>query len=146
MRRRALAWSRRSISRRPCRNGRSATASTSSSAAARRPCSRTVVMAERGITPSQTVGPFFHFGLTPTEYDFRGIVSDNLITPDVVGEHIRIAGRLIDGGGNPVPDGMIEIWQADGTGRYAGSDREANTSFKGFGRAATSKEGGFGFT
>jgi protocatechuate 3,4-dioxygenase alpha subunit len=38
-------------------------------------------MAERGITPSQTVGPFFHFGLTPANYDFRGIVGDNLVTP-----------------------------------------------------------------
>ena len=47
-------------------------------------------MAEHGITPSQTVGPFFHFSLTPTDYDFRGIVGDDLITPDAVGEHIRI--------------------------------------------------------
>jgi protocatechuate 3,4-dioxygenase alpha subunit len=103
-------------------------------------------MDEHGITPSQTVGPFFHFGLTPTDYDFRGIIGDNLITPDAVGEHIRIAGRLIDGAGNPVPDAMIEIWQADGAGRYAGREPRANTSFKGFGRAATSKEGAFGFT
>jgi len=103
-------------------------------------------VAERGITPSQTVGPFFHFGLTPTDYDFRGIVGDNLITPDAVGAPIRIAGRLIDGAGDPVPDAMIEIWQADGTGRYAGSAPRANASFKGFGRAATSKEGAFGFT
>jgi protocatechuate 3,4-dioxygenase, alpha subunit len=103
-------------------------------------------MAERGITPSQTVGPFFHFGLTPANYDFRGIVGDNLVTPDAVGEHIRIAGRLIDGAGNPVTDAMIEIWQADGAGRYAGTEPRANTSFKGFGRAATDKDGGFRFT
>ena len=103
-------------------------------------------MAERGITPSQTVGPFFHFSLTPTDQGFRGIADDNLVTPDAVGAPIRIAGRLIDGAGNPVPDAMIEIWQADGAGRYAGSEPRANTSFKGFGRAATSKEGAFGFT
>jgi protocatechuate 3,4-dioxygenase, alpha subunit len=103
-------------------------------------------VAERGVTPSQTVGPFFHFGLTPTDYEFRGMVGDNLITPDAVGEPIRIAGRLIDGAGKPVPDAMIEIWQADGAGRYAGRDARANTSFKGFGRAATSKQGAFGFT
>ncbi len=103
-------------------------------------------MAERGITPSQTVGPFFHFSLTPTDYDFRGIAGDNLITPDAVGDHIRIAGRLIDGAGNPVPDAIVEIWQADGAGRYAGTATGANTSFKGFGRTATSKEGAFGFT
>jgi protocatechuate 3,4-dioxygenase, alpha subunit len=103
-------------------------------------------VAERGVTPSQTVGPFFHFSLTPTEYDFRGIAGDNLVTPDAVGAPIRVAGRLIDGAGNPVPDAMIEIWQADGAGRYAGSEPGANTSFKGFGRAATSKEGAFRFT
>jgi protocatechuate 3,4-dioxygenase alpha subunit len=103
-------------------------------------------VAERGITPSQTVGPFFHFSLTPTDYEFRGIVGDNLITPDAVGAPIRIAGRLIDGAGDPVPDAIIEIWQADGAGRYAGNEPRANTSFKGFGRAATGKEGAFGFT
>jgi protocatechuate 3,4-dioxygenase alpha subunit len=103
-------------------------------------------MAERGITPSQTVGPFFHFSLTPADYDFRGIAGDNLITPDAVGTPIRIAGRLLDGAGDPVPDAMIEIWQADGAGRYAGSEPPANIRFKGFGRAATSKQGAFGFT
>jgi protocatechuate 3,4-dioxygenase alpha subunit len=103
-------------------------------------------VAERGITPSQTVGPFFHFSLTPTDHGFRGIAGDNLVTPDAVGAPIRVAGQLIDGAGNPVPDAMIEIWQADGAGRYAGSEPGANTGFKGFGRAATSKEGVFGFT
>jgi protocatechuate 3,4-dioxygenase, alpha subunit len=103
-------------------------------------------VAERGITPSQTVGPFFHFSLTPTDQGFRGIADDNLVTPDAVGAPIHIAGRLIDGAGNPVPDAMIEIWQADGAGRYAGSEPRANTSFKGFGRAATGKDGAFGFT
>src|SRR5262249_52341948 len=114
----------------PCRNGRSASASTSCSAAARRRRSRNP-MAEHGITPSQTVGPFFHFGLTPTDYAFRAIAGANLITPDAVGEHIRIAGRLLDGAGDPVTDGMIEIWQADGAGRYPGTFTGANTSFEG---------------
>ena len=103
-------------------------------------------MVERGITPSQTIGPFFHFSLTPTDYNFRGIIGDNLVTPDVVGEPIRIAGRLLDGGGDPVRDAMIEIWQADGAGRYPGREARANVAFKGLGRAATSKEGVFGFT
>jgi protocatechuate 3,4-dioxygenase, alpha subunit len=103
-------------------------------------------VAERGITPSQTVGPFFHFSLTPTDHGLHGIAGDNLVTPDAVGAPIYIGGRLIDGAGNPVADAMIEIWQADGAGRYAGSEPRANTGFKGFGRAATSKEGAFGFT
>jgi protocatechuate 3,4-dioxygenase alpha subunit len=103
-------------------------------------------MTERGITPSQTVGPFFHFSLTPADYAFRGIIGDDLVTPDAVGAPVRIIGRLIDGAGDPVPDAMIEIWQADGAGRYAGTAAGANTSFKGFGRAATSKDGAFGFS
>jgi protocatechuate 3,4-dioxygenase alpha subunit len=102
-------------------------------------------MAEHGITPSQTVGPYFHFGLTPADYGFRGLVDNNLVTPDAVGEHVRIAGRLTDGVGEPVADALIEIWQADGAGRYAGREPRANVRFKGFGRAATAKDGTFGF-
>ena len=105
-------------------------------------------MAERGITPSQTVGPFFHFSLTPTDQGFRGIADDNLVTPDAVGAPIRIAGRLIDGAGNPVPDAMIEIWQADAQGRYAharGEKPRPNAKFTGFGRSATDKDGVFSF-
>src|SRR5438270_6026530 len=57
--------------------------------------------------PSQTVGPFFHFGLTTNAA--LGI----LARPEAKGEHIRIHFRLLDGDGEPVPDGMIELWQAD---------------------------------
>ncbi len=109
------------------------------------------------ITPSQTVGPFFAYGLTPKgrcqwdpngSYSWKETVGDNLITPDASGEKIHIEGCITDGDGEPINDAMIEIWQADSQGRYAHPrDNRAlpNTQFKGFGRSATDKNGVFGF-
>ena len=70
------------------------------------------------MSPSQTIGPFFHFSLTANSA--LGCV----VRPDVNGEHIRVRFRLVDGDGVPVPDGMIELWQADvrGFGRLATDD------------------------
>ncbi len=89
-----------------------------------------------GITPSQTVGPYFAYALTPEDYEFEALVGDNLRTSDVRGQFIRIEGRVLDGEGALVPDAMIEIWQADGEGRYAGGER-GNREFTGFGRCET---------
>jgi protocatechuate 3,4-dioxygenase alpha subunit len=92
-------------------------------------------------TPSQTVGPFFAYGLTPEQYGypFRALAGAVLVDGDTPGERIRIAGRVLDGAGHPVPDAMIEIWQADGEGRYAhpADQRGSNLRFKGFGRCGT---------
>lgn len=92
-------------------------------------------------TPSQTVGPFFAYALTPEQYgyDFTSIAGGTLIEGDVPGQRIRIEGRVFDGKGELVPDAMIEIWQADGEGRYAhpADPRGSNTAFKGFGRMGT---------
>lgn len=102
-----------------------------------------------GITPSQTIGPFFAYGLTPSkDYDWTGVADNNLVTPEAAGERIRIEGRVTDGDGAPVNDAMIEIWQADAQGRYANprDDRATpNASFKGFGRCGTDAEGRFRF-
>jgi len=102
-----------------------------------------------GITPSQTVGPYFAYGLTPGDkYDWNDAFSNNLITPDVTGERIRVEGRVFDGDGAVVPDCMLEIWQADAQGRFADpQDKRAlpNASFRGFGRTGTSKDGGYAF-
>ena len=109
------------------------------------------------ITPSQTVGPFLAYGLTPKgrcqwdpngHYSWKETVGDNLITPDATGQKIRIEGQIVDGDGVPINDAMIEIWQADAQGRYASprdSRARPNTQFKGFGRSATDKNGMFGF-
>ena len=94
------------------------------------------------ITPSQTVGPFFSFCLAPR--DRPGIGSARLVTPDAIGARITIEGRVLDGSDAPVPDALIEIWQADGEGRYAGFHRaRAASSFTGFGRATCDDEGRF---
>ena len=109
------------------------------------------------ITPSQTVGPFFAYGLTPRgrcqwdpngSYSWKETIGDNLITPDIAGQKIRIEGRITDGDGVPINDAMLEIWQADAQGRYADPrDNRAlpNTRFKGFGRSATDGYGCFSF-
>jgi protocatechuate 3,4-dioxygenase alpha subunit len=102
-----------------------------------------------GISPSQTVGPFFAYCLTPKAYGYPEIVTNNLLTEDAPGERIRIEGRVIDGEGQPVSDAMVEIWQADGQGRYATTPdgRPAtNARFKGFGRSDTDAEGRYSFT
>jgi protocatechuate 3,4-dioxygenase, alpha subunit len=92
-------------------------------------------------TPSQTVGPYFAYGLTPEQYgyDFKSIASGALVEGDVPGQRIRIEGRVLDGGGEVAPDAMIEIWQADGEGRYAhpADPRGSNVAFRGFGRVGT---------
>jgi len=109
------------------------------------------------ITPSQTVGPFFAYGLTPDgrnkwdpngHYSWKETVGDNLVTADVTGDRIRIEGAVLDGDGLPINDAMIEIWQADAQGRYADPrDNRAlpNAKFKGFGRSATDKSGVYSF-
>lgn len=102
------------------------------------------------ITPSQTVGPFFAYGLTPKgRYAWNDVADNDLVTPELTEGRIRIQGALYDGDGGPVPDGMVEIWQADGRGRLP-NGRDAggglsNTGFKGFGRCATGPDGVFSF-
>ena len=102
-----------------------------------------------GLTPSQTVGPFFAYGLTSDgAYDWNDAFSNNLVTPDASGERIRIVGRVTDGDGAAVPDAMLEIWQADAQGRFSDPQDTrgpANTTFKGFGRTGTTPNGAFAF-
>ena len=101
------------------------------------------------ITPSQTVGPFFKYGLTPNGlYEWNDAFTNNLVTPDVSGDRIRVEGRVFDGDGQPVPDCMLEIWQADSQGRFADpKDKRAlpNAKFRGFGRCGTDANGTFAF-
>jgi protocatechuate 3,4-dioxygenase alpha subunit len=96
---------------------------------------------DKGLTPSQTVGPFFKYGLTPNgKYDWNDAFTNNLVTADPSGERLRIEGRVFDGDGQPVPDCMLEIWQADAQGRFSDpKDKRAlpNSAFRGFGRCGT---------
>ena len=102
-----------------------------------------------GITPSQTVGPFFKYGLTPHgQYDWNDAFTSNLVTSDASGDRIRVEGRVFDGDGQPVPDAMLEIWQADAQGRFADpQDKRAlpNAMFRGFGRCGTDGNGAYAF-
>ncbi len=95
-----------------------------------------------GITPSQTIGPFFAYALTPRAYGGSELATEQVATEGVEGEHIRIEGTVYDGDGVAVGDAMIEIWQADAQGRFNAS---SNAGFTGFGRAETTAEGCFQF-
>lgn len=85
-------------------------------------------------TPSQTVGPYFAYGLTPFQYnyDFQKL-SDNLLSEDQNEAKIKISGTLFDGQGNEIPDALIEIWQP------INNVGERNDS-QGFGRMGTGTE------
>ena len=92
-------------------------------------------------TPSQTVGPYFAYGLTGDQYGYalKAVANGTMTRADTEGERIRIEGIVYDGDGKPVPDAMIELWQADAMGRYAhpADPRSSNASFSGFGRFGT---------
>jgi len=91
---------------------------------------------------SQTVGPYFHIGLS------RLYVND-LASPGVSGQRVEIEGRLLDADGQGVPDGMIEIWQANAHGKYAHpedqQDKPVEPGFQGYGRTPTAEDGSFHF-
>ncbi len=91
-------------------------------------------------TPSQTVGPFFHLGLTNTRS--VGCVAGK----EAKGERLWLTLSVLDGDGVPVPDAMIELWQADSDGNYAHQgDPSGDGTFRGFGRSATAEDGSCAF-
>ena len=96
-------------------------------------------MAKLPQTGSQTVGPFFAYGLTPRQYgyDFPQVADGTIAGDAVPGERIRVAGLVLDGQGQPIEDALVEIWQADSKGVFAGPQRTANDGFTGFGRCGT---------
>lgn len=96
---------------------------------------------EPATTPSQTIGPFFGMPGGLPWPDGPEVVAEG--TPGA----IRITGALLDGEGNPVPDGMLEIWQADERGNLGHPDdpRATATDFAGFGRSCTDAQGRFWF-
>jgi protocatechuate 3,4-dioxygenase alpha subunit len=96
-----------------------------------------------GLTPFQTVGPFFDFGLV-----IPG--GETLAQPSTAGRHIAVDGTIRDGAAQPVPDAIVEIWQANAAGKYRHPDDRQDAaldpSFDGFGRVATDDAGRFAFT
>lgn len=93
-------------------------------------------------TPSQTVGPFFSIGLDR-------LTRVNLADGSA-GKRVAIQGRVLDGDAQPVPDALLEIWQADADGRYHHPEhtypRNNANGFFGFGRVPTDPDGRFSFT
>ena len=85
-------------------------------------------------TSSQTVGPFFHFGLTSNTR------LGEVAPPDAPGERIQLKVRVLDGAGDPVPDAVVELYQADTAGRYPDAAVEP-AAFSGFGRLPTGPDG-----
>lgn len=65
-------------------------------------------------TPSQTVGPYFAYGLVPEQYlyDFKSLADNQLVNPLDEPDAITISGQVFDGKGELIPDAMIEIWDA----------------------------------
>ena len=94
-------------------------------------------------TPSQTVGPYLRIGFLP-------LLIDAIAPAGVPGERISIRGRMSDGDGKPINDGVLEVWQADAQGKYAHPEHGQKTlvanAFRGFGRILTDGGGAFRFT
>ncbi|MCX5044142.1 protocatechuate 3,4-dioxygenase subunit alpha [Aldersonia sp. NBC_00410] len=91
-------------------------------------------------TPGQTVGPFFHYALP-----FDGGAE---LVPPGHPDRIRLHGTVFDGAGQPIPDALIEIWQADTNGnisRAPGSLRRDGFTFTGWGRVQTDRTGHYTF-
>ena len=98
-----------------------------------------------GLTPFQTLGPYFQVMLRDRPRGFEVMVADA-----TQGERIRIEGTVFDGEGKGITDALVELWQADANGRYHHPDDprsgEADPAFGGYGRTATDDAGRFVFT
>jgi protocatechuate 3,4-dioxygenase alpha subunit len=85
-------------------------------------------------TSSQTVGPFFHFGLT------TNVRLGEVAAADAPGDHLQLKVCVLDGAGDSVPDAIVELYQADASGRYSDAASPV-PSFSGFGRLPTGADG-----
>ncbi len=90
-----------------------------------------------------TVGPFFAYGLAPAAYGKPEPLHNRLALPGVRGARIILCGRVLDRNGAPVDDALIEIWQANASGRYP--RRIGKQGFRGHGRCATDEGGWYRF-
>lgn len=92
---------------------------------------------------NQTVGPYLHIGL-------NWLITRDVAGKGIKGERVAVAGRLTDGDGVGVGDGMIEIWQANAQGKYAHHEdtqkKPLEKGWRGFGRVFTDSKGEFRFT
>lgn len=104
-------------------------------------------------TPSQTAGPYVHIGTNPNWVEITGVWQGDLglvlVGPETKGERILVQGHVFDGGGQPLTDALVEIWQADAAGLYNSPEERrgvADPSFAGWGRQPTdARTGAFRF-
>jgi protocatechuate 3,4-dioxygenase alpha subunit len=94
-------------------------------------------------TGNQTVGPYLEIGMA-------WLNTTAIAGKGVAGERVAVQGRLLDGAGRPVTDGVIEIWQANSHGKYAHPEdkqrKPIEKGFRGFGRIPTDARGAFRFS
>lgn len=89
------------------------------------------------LTPSQTVGPFFQVGLAR--------LYANELAPASTPGRITLCGRVLDADRKPIPDAMLEIWQADANGEYAKPGAKVSSAWNGWGRTPTNVLGAYSF-
>ncbi|NYF91557.1 protocatechuate 3,4-dioxygenase subunit alpha [Tunturiibacter empetritectus] len=93
-------------------------------------------------TTWQTVGPFFSIGL-------GRLTQADIAVPHMQGDHIQVQGRILDSDLRPIPDALLETWQANSHGKYAHPDDRQHMPldhrFSGYGRIPTDDEGRFQF-
>ena len=92
-------------------------------------------------TPGQTIGPFYGYALPFNK-------GGELLAPGLPGA-IRIQGKVRDGAGDPIPDALLEIWQADADGNIpqkTGSLVRDGYTFTGWGRVPVDNTGNYTFT
>ena len=98
-------------------------------------------------TPRQTEGPFYPDHL-PLDTDNDLIVVNDSLTP-AVGEITFLSGRILDAGGAPIRNALVEIWQCDRNGAYlhsgSGNAEKRDRNFQGFGRFITGSTGEYLF-
>ena len=94
-----------------------------------------------GVTPSQTVGPYLAIALPWTDGPY-------VVPPETPGA-IVITGTVTDGAGEPIPDALVETWQADPESRFnhpddpRGAAQPTVAAFRGFGRCPTDAGGSY---
>jgi protocatechuate 3,4-dioxygenase, beta subunit len=98
-------------------------------------------------TPAQTEGPFYPDKL-PLDTDNDLLIVNDMID-SAVGEITHLGGRILDAGGNPIRNAVVEIWQVDHNGAYlhskSGNRDKRDTHFQGFGRFLTGSTGEYYF-
>jgi protocatechuate 3,4-dioxygenase beta subunit len=96
-------------------------------------------------TLSEITGPVYgHEMIRPTDHDLT-----RQHDGEAIGERIIVAGRVLDEDGRPVPNTLVEIWQANAAGRYVHvldqHPAPLDPNFSGAGRVVTDERGRYRF-